>query len=239
MQAITCKSGHALTWTTDASGYMGGKFACDLCHKSADCSTGHWTCPCKFDVCTSCRPVPSMSSVLQCSKGHWLEWATMGDGYMGGMFSCDLCKTSHACGEGRWSCLGCRYDLCSGCRAAPVAGLQMTAFVQCKNGHPLLWSGDASGYMGGKFSCDLCHKANNASFGRWHCPTCKYDVCILCRSPVAEQCSKGHDLRFSTDCAGYMGGMYSCDKCHKSHKCEDGRYTCECKYDICAACKSS
>ena len=240
-----CGKGHPLNWSLDSAGYMAGTFSCDLCKKSHKCSEGRWTCPCKYDVCSNCRappppPVP-MTAYIQCNKMHPLTWTTDSAGYMAGVFSCDICKKSQQAGNGRWSCAACKYDVCSTCRPAeePVAPpVPMTAFIQCNSMHPLTWTASTAGYMMGKFSCDICKKSMPASFGRWSCPGCKYDVCHVCRSPVEKKCKSGHTLMFSADSAGYMGGKYACDNCHKTQECSTGRYTCSCKFDLCPNCQS-
>ena len=226
---------HPMNWTGDPSGYMGGVFSCDKCHKSQPCANGRLSCvPCKYDICSTC-------ACVQCAKNHLLAFTTDSSGYMGGVFACDSCHKSQPCTAGRWSCPPCKYDVCTQCRPAP-AGPQpvpMTAFIQCGEGDPLEWSKNSAGYMMDKFSCDICKKATNCGVGRWSCQKCKYDICHDCRPPTDEMCPKDHVLKASFDSAGYMGGKYACDKCHSSYPCDTGRYTCPCKYDVCPVCKSA
>lgn len=237
-----------MNWTTDSTGYMGGVYSCDKCHKSTSCANGRWAClPCKYDACPNCfapppPPVP-MTAFIQCNSLHPLVWSTDSSGYMMGKFSCDTCKKTSDAAMGRWTCAACKYDVCPLCRPpeAPVAPpVPFMAYLQCNTGHPLVWSASTGGYMMGVFACDTCKKGGQqAGIGRWCCPACKYDICHACRPPADENCTKGHKLVLSIDSAGYMMGKYSCDKCHKSQDCSNGRYTCPCKYDVCPTCKSS
>ena len=52
----------------------------------------------------------------------------------------------------------------------------------CKMGHPLQYSTDTIGYMGGGFSCDQCHTPSQCIYGRYNCMYCKYDICLTCYS---------------------------------------------------------
>lgn len=222
-----CAKGHILNWSTGTDGYMAGKFSCDECKKSNSCEAGRWSCKaCSYDICPKCRPSGPYPA---CGKSHPLAWSTSTDGYMAGKFSCDGCKQSNSCEEGRWSCKECSYDICTKCRKPQ--------YLVCKNNHGLAWSTNADGYMAGKFSCDICHKPSQCETGRWSCKPCGFDICVDCRSAPFLTCKTGHILAYSADGTGYVGGKYSCDKCHTSYPCEDGRYTCSCQYDICPKCK--
>lgn len=184
-----------------------------------------------------------MMGYLQCTKQHPLVWSTDSTGYMMGKFSCDGCHTSHNANEGRWTCKGCKYDICPHCRpgeAMPGSAepVPMTAYVQCKNGDALGWTTNCAGYLGNKFNCDICHKTFPCGIGRWSCQMHKYDLCHACREPVDQKCPAGHSIKASWDSTGYLMGKYSCDSCKASYPCETGRYTCPCKYDICPVCKS-
>lgn len=272
MQFMSCKMGHQLTWNNSNAGYMGFNFSCDNCRTNHNCAEGRWNCmSCKYDICSRCRPpmpapfVPTQPSTTNCSKNHPLQWST--ESYSMGMYSCNLCKRSNQCHLGRWFCKACQYDICPQCRPqppmpAPMPGPSMTAYIQCKNMHPLQWTNSTAGYMMGKYSCDVCHKSNDCGYGRWSCPGCKYDVCPSCRpsqpmpgpmpapmpapmpgpmpGPGAHitHCKNGHPLEWTHDVSGYMMGRYSCDVCHKSSDCGAGRHYCRtCKYDVCQNCK--
>ena len=52
-------------------------------------------------------------------------------------------------------------------------------------------------------------------------------------------CGKGHQLAWSTNCAGHMAGIYSCEFCKTGGlKCGVGRWACDgCTYDICHTCR--
>lgn len=233
MQA--CKQNHPLSWTTEAAGYAMGVFSCDGCHKSNQCGSGRWSCPgCKFDICPHCRPAPAPNSI--CKKGHALTWCTEAAGYAMGVFSCDGCRTSSQCGNGRWACKDCKYDICPKCNPPPKP------HQFCKKNHPLIWTTDGAGYAMNVFSCDNCHKSNQCGTGRWFCKDCKYDICPNCRPSESakpyQQCKKNHNLAWSTHADKYPMGVFSCDGCRTSSKCDAGRWNCkECGFDICTKCR--
>jgi len=154
-----------------------------------------------------------------------------------GTYSCDLCHKSTKCDVGRWACAPCKFDVCPTCQPPLPPPVPMTAFIQCKSMHPLQWSVDGTGYLMSKFNCDICHKSTECSAGRFSCAACKYDVCRTCRQPDFSKCSKGHVLAWSIDSTGYLMGKFSCDVCHKSSDCINGRWGCAgCKYDVCPHC---
>ena len=178
-----------------------------------------------------------------CKNNHQLSLTTDAIGYMAGTFSCDLCHKPFKCMNGRWTCVPCKWDVCPSCATPPPPP---SAYIQCGANHPLVWTTDASGYMAGTFSCDICKKAHKAAEGRWSCPACKYDICPHCRAPPPPpvpmmaylQCGNGDPLVWRADAAGYMAGKFSCDICHKSSNCASGRWSCQAHgYDICQACR--
>jgi hypothetical protein len=172
-----------------------------------------------------------------CNKGHALSWTMDSTGYMGGKYACDRCHKSTDCSNGRWACVPCKYDACPNCIAPPAPPVPMTALIMCKNMHMLEWSVDGSGYMAGKFSCDICKKTTECSAGRWSCKADQYDVCRICRPAEYNTCPKQHELVWSMDGSGYMAGKFSCDGCKKAYDCAFGRWTCPCKFDICGNCR--
>lgn len=167
-----------------------------------------------------------------------MMWSTNSDKYPGGGFSCDVCHTSNKCADGRWYCEACSSDICGKCKSP----MKLKNFPTCAKAHPMLWTLNNEGYGGTTYSCDLCHKSNNISLGRWFCAECKSDLCPACLpapKPFAlpPVDGKKHTLTWNISLDGYPGGGYSCDGCHKSNKCGAGRWGCaQCKYDMCPMC---
>lgn len=153
----------------------------------------------------SSAPGPALSpAAYQCGKAHALQWSASAVQYPFGKFSCDLCKKSTDCANGRWNCQSCQYDICTNCRpmqpVQPILPMPMPSmpaptsmpgqpFVSvtvsgpsvCSKSHPLQWSTDATGYLMGKYACDLCKKSTDCHSGRWNCVSCQYDVCTNCK----------------------------------------------------------
>ena len=181
----------------------------------------------------------------KCRNGHYLSYTTNGAGYLNEMFSCDNCKQSRNCSEGRYNCSSCQWDLCNFCsdqykpRPNPI--------TQCKSGHPLTYT--ALKYEG-SYGCDLCGRLFPSTEIRWCCTICQYDICPFCRpsnpmpppyNPNPSICPSGHPLDQTGSADGYYGETYSCNICHQARSFGDGlRWNCSiCKYDICPICKPS
>lgn len=221
-----CKNKHALQWIVDSTGMAGGKFSCDNCHDSTGCDEGRWNCKeCGYDICSNCRK----KDYKRCNKGHGMKWTK--EEYPGGVFSCDGCKSSTSCKDGRWGCKDCGFDICTKCRKF--------SYPKCKAGHPLIWSYSIKKYPGGKFSCDGCKASTNGAGGRWSCKICNFDICNKCRpAKPYGGCKTNHPLKWRTSAEGYAGGAFSCDECHSSSKCAEGRWGCkDCGYDVCTKCR--
>ncbi len=264
-----CRKGHMLSWSNSNVGYSGFNYICDNCKASRMINDGRWNCmTCKYDICPSCRMAPSSPAVFmtvtststgnkfKCSHGHLLEWSESSSGYMSSSFSCDCCKSSHHCNQGRWNCRSCKYDVCMNCRAAPESA--KGSKFSCRKGHQLVWSCSRDGYGGSNFVCDNCKTSQSLCGGRWNCLSCKYDICSACRSGPgsspfvtvtvsschAQQasspfnCDKGHTVEWS--CDQYPGNSYICNVCKRSAKCSLGRWFCRgCHYDVCPSCRAS
>ncbi len=120
--------------------------------------------------------------VHKCRMGHHLNYNTSSDGYMGGMFNCDLCKCTHSCGEGRWNCQWCKWDVCNNC--ASQYKPKPNPISTCSAGHMLNFTNQSFGYPSGSYACDMCHRTFPCSCGRWNCSSCQYDICSFCRPPT-------------------------------------------------------
>ena len=215
----TCAKNHPLNFTLDGTGYMGGVYSCDRCHKTSPCASGRWAClPCKYDVCLNCLPP---GTALRCKMNHSLQLTQA--------LTCQMCKT-HIATPPCWTCPMCSFDVCPRCM-----GLH-----QCQKMHPLSWTTNASGYMAGKFSCDICHKTTDAVLGRFSCLACKYDLCHACRPPKAACCNMSHPLVGTMSPPGLDKGLYICDKCGKQLPPTAGAYSCmSCMYNCCPQCMSA
>ena len=123
--------------------------------------------------------IKASSKTPVCRNGHELAYTSSSDGYMSGMFSCDYCKNTKQCYEGRYNCTYCKFDVCNSCAAnfkpAPYP------IYNCKSGHTLIYS--ESQYSTGQYTCDACKRTGNCALGRWNCPYCNYDICAFCRPP--------------------------------------------------------
>lgn len=54
-------------------------------------------------------------------------------------------------------------------------------YIRCNSGHELIYKEER--YQQGYFSCIQCYRQYDSSLKRWHCSTCKADVCFFCRLP--------------------------------------------------------
>lgn len=166
----TCANAHPLYWSYDGEKYPDGFFNCDGCTKRAPVEEGRWSCPaCTYDICTDCREAKAN---LKCKENGLLVWSTDASKYPGGSFSCDKCKSSAECENGRWNCNECGYDLCSKCRAPDT----------CYNQHALTWVTDSENYSDGMYECNLCKKKAKCADGRWACKDCGYNICPKCKT---------------------------------------------------------
>lgn len=53
------------------------------------------------------------------------------------------------------------------------------------------------------------------------------------------RCRSGHNLEYDYSSDGYPCSCFSCDSCHQSYNCSEGRYNCRyCKWDICNNCSN-
>ena len=230
-----CANGHYLIYTTDASGYMAGRFSCDVCKNSNDCAGGRYNCPqCKWDFCNTCSNEykPKPNPVVCCKGGHGLLYTRVD--YPMGKYSCDMCHRSYPCFGARWMCVPCQYDICPFCRPPPITNF-------CPSGHKIEQTGSCDGYTGDVYVCSRCGIPRSFGDGlRWNCEICKYDVCLVCKPPTDDDCClAGHKIEKTGSSDGYSGDTYPCAKCGQNCSFGDGlRWNCEiCKYDVCPKCK--
>lgn len=54
-----------------------------------------------------------------CPQGHRLKATRNSEDFPGGVFTCDNCKQSRRCHEGRWTCYDCPINYCSVCKPFP------------------------------------------------------------------------------------------------------------------------
>lgn len=194
--------------------------------------------------------------VYKCRNGHNLEMSYVSIGYPGGMYSCDNCKNSRPCTEGRYNCGYCQWDLCRNCANAYKP--KPNPVVHCHAGHPLVYTIQ---YYQGNYSCDSCKRTYPSSQQRWCCTMCKYDICAFCRLPPMPgpmpgpigmpgpmpgpmplsktNCPNGHMLMLTN--YSYPSGHFTCRICGANVHCGTAqRYSCTfCQYDICQGCHAS
>ncbi len=175
-----------------------------------------------------------MYPATTCQNGHTLGWTpAITPQYANGFYTCNCCGDVLPCGQNRWFCPSCSFDLCPACLPSPVR----YQYKVCTHGHPLVWVG--ANYPVPTYICDLCHGTFPCASFRWCCPTCQFDVCPTCMGTL--KCRQGHTLSWNNSVGKmYFGGLYGCDKCRLSRSCPEGRWHCgKCNYDLCVFCAVS
>ena len=117
-------------------------------------------------------------TIYKCRNGHKLEMNYVSIGYPGGKYSCDNCKKTRPCTEGRYNCQYCQWDLCRDCSNAYKP--KPNPVLNCKAKHALHYT--VNQYHG-NYACDSCKRTYPSSQQRWCCTMCKYDICAFCRPP--------------------------------------------------------
>ena len=112
--------------------------------------------------------------VAKCSKGHKLFFARQGNG----VCICNKCRKPAEKAKGRWHCLFCNEDICTGCSSLPVPDSGKCDKL-CLYGHPIKVV--AHHYPWNIFRCMQCGRNLPTADKRWNCSFCTYDVCLNCK----------------------------------------------------------
>lgn len=169
-----CPQGDKLQWSSTTNGYSSGRYICNSCRKSKECSLYRWHCPnCQHDICPDCKPGPSPQQISyqpEQMPSYQMPGGTMPRGPVpiqtlpmqlrpGQVFGGKVIPDQPGIPHSAW-------------QPAP-------SVPRCKNFHPLKWS-DKS-YTGGVYVCDNCKSSFSCSGGRWSCDECSYDLCPNCK----------------------------------------------------------
>lgn len=125
--------------------------------------------------------------------------------------------------------------------------------IVCPESHALILTNSnyLNQYTTGLWFCDKCKMFGRASFARWCCENCAYDVCMDCY--LRESPNEKREILVPAASFGYTHkGIYSvlalfnlsgykCDVCNKSYDRGYPSYGChsavrQCDYDVCLDC---
>ena len=195
-----CPDGHQLVYNETSQ----EKYRCDLCQEER--RRGRYSCnDCHFDVCTKCRPAPEKAQetvetvetisnlpsqsdlMLRCYRDHKLE-LMIPPKLENHLFICGSCCSISRFSGPRWVCESCYFYLCEKCRNPEQSFAMVSSVIidntnkniTCLKKHELKYAYTI--YPSNCYACDRCERKGECTSGRWHCPICNYDICILCKN---------------------------------------------------------
>jgi hypothetical protein len=172
--------------------------SCDKCSKAIGHDYSRWGCiNCNIQRCIYCKPVrvsqdgssqtgQSIPSLLvYCRNQHSLSWTTDSKDYSRGLYACDICTSYGLTQKGRWACLACKYDVCSGCWPSP-ANFEFESQTGPGPGfgpgpRPCVHVYQPSRLPRAAPQCSTCHVLIPSEQEVFQCTKCTAFACINCK----------------------------------------------------------
>lgn len=208
----TCPTGHPLGWSTQAYANSDGSFECKQCLSLQYSNTGRWSCAiCMFDICNACKtggsstglsqPAPPQSYPSQpIAPRPAMSQPSYPQQYSPPQ-STYTAPPPYAVSQQVYATQPQVYAIPQPTypNVRPVYGVPATGVVpqgtpqsysaprpkgmRCAKSHPLLLSKTNVGYPDSIYTCAYCGGQFSCLVQRWHCSTCKYNVCKSCLIP--------------------------------------------------------
>lgn len=122
------------------------------------------------------------SNCGKCLKN--LKYDTFSERYKSDKFLCDICLKIHHVSTGIFTCIDCKFDVCSSC----IENVNLPDLTCLKCGYNIDYIhclGDP--YKKGQYFCNVCNMPYLDVAGVYHCDKCGNDVCNNCESELKKK----------------------------------------------------
>jgi len=182
-------------------------YICLVCKNSYPLYEGmYFCCYCNIKLCPNCQfenwasriteaerkarileyfsAAPPRLTYNSCLLGHLLTFIRSPN--FNRVVTCNECGKMYSTIHGTWACPSCSFFICEFCYQRQDAPTN-AKYPACVKGHPLIFSVYPWNSLtdfhntSGMFTCKICGKAKNVSFGRYFCCYCLVNLCASCQ----------------------------------------------------------